>query len=310
MREVDCAPAVTVFQRRERDGIDYVRCSPNDIWRATNFQRLAFTGVEAEVALRPARDRRKSVGSTPASAARRTRLAARQSKYVFNYPVHSGIVSWQGAFAHGLRCPDPCRGRCSGTSATPMDCGISTPRGTAAGIRPFLQLSNVTSTSYQEIPGVAMPGRSVLGGIEMLSIRVAVNWVQKRLDSTRGISLRPGVCRRPAGPGTRPTRFKRDPVQRDGRGERRRCPNRRPSSAITLRDGRFLSFPNFAISSIPIVGRANPSTGRRTFRSPSRRRRAARFQAELHRGRGAARSCATRGISGLVDPVLSRSGAQ
>ena len=33
--------------------------------------------------------------------------------------------------------------------------------------RPFLQLSNVTSTSYQEIPEVAMPGRSVLGGIEI-----------------------------------------------------------------------------------------------------------------------------------------------
>ena len=34
--------SVTVFQRRERDGIDYVRSAPTDIWRATNFQRLAF----------------------------------------------------------------------------------------------------------------------------------------------------------------------------------------------------------------------------------------------------------------------------
>ena len=34
---------------REQDGIDYVRSSPTDIWRATNFQRLNFTGVEAAV---------------------------------------------------------------------------------------------------------------------------------------------------------------------------------------------------------------------------------------------------------------------
>ena len=27
--------------------------SPTDIWRATNFQRLQFTGVEADVAFRP-----------------------------------------------------------------------------------------------------------------------------------------------------------------------------------------------------------------------------------------------------------------
>ena len=38
---------LTLFHRRERDGIDYVRMSANDIWRATNFQRLHFTGVEA-----------------------------------------------------------------------------------------------------------------------------------------------------------------------------------------------------------------------------------------------------------------------
>ena len=31
---------------------------------------------------------------------------------------------------------------------------------------PFLQLSNVTATSYEEIQGVIMPGRSVIGGVE------------------------------------------------------------------------------------------------------------------------------------------------
>jgi len=33
-------------------------------------------------------------------------------------------------------------------------------------VHPFLQLANLTNTSYQEILGVAMPGRTVIGGIE------------------------------------------------------------------------------------------------------------------------------------------------
>jgi iron complex outermembrane receptor protein len=38
-------------------------------------------------------------------------------------------------------------------------------------VRPFLQLSNLANTSYQEIAGVAMPGRSILGGVEVLLSR-------------------------------------------------------------------------------------------------------------------------------------------
>ncbi len=34
-------------------------------------------------------------------------------------------------------------------------------------IHPFVQLTNLTDTSYQEILGVAMPGREVVVGIEV-----------------------------------------------------------------------------------------------------------------------------------------------
>lgn len=34
-------------------------------------------------------------------------------------------------------------------------------------VRPYLQLRNLSDTSYQEIVGVAMPGRSALVGIEL-----------------------------------------------------------------------------------------------------------------------------------------------
>ena len=40
-------------------------------------------------------------------------------------------------------------------------------------VRPFLQLANLANTSYQEIAGVAMPGRSIVGGVEVLLSRKA-----------------------------------------------------------------------------------------------------------------------------------------
>ena len=157
--------AATVFQRRERDGIDYVRRSPNDIWRATNFQSLAFTGVEAEVTLRPSATHELSWQYTGLRGAQ-SGLNNQESKYVFNYPVHSGVVTWQAALPHSLIA----RTRVGALERYQRD-----PYATwdiyaaynGARIRPFLQLANVTGTSYQEIPGIVMPGRSVIGGLEV-----------------------------------------------------------------------------------------------------------------------------------------------
>ena len=40
-------------------------------------------------------------------------------------------------------------------------------------IRPYLQLTNLSKTNYQEIPGVIMPTRSVIGGVEWVLVRKA-----------------------------------------------------------------------------------------------------------------------------------------
>ena len=39
---------------------------------------------------------------------------------------------------------------------------------TPGRVHPFLQVSNLTNTSYQEIQSVAMPGRMVMGGVELV----------------------------------------------------------------------------------------------------------------------------------------------
>ena len=44
---------LTLFERRERDGIDYYRTSATDIWRALNIQNLNFKGWEAALRWTP-----------------------------------------------------------------------------------------------------------------------------------------------------------------------------------------------------------------------------------------------------------------
>ncbi|HYE26189.1 MAG TPA: TonB-dependent receptor [Clostridia bacterium] len=159
------AADVTVFHRRERDVIDYVRSSPANQWQARNFQRLDFTGVETAV--------RWQFGShilalayTGLTGAQES-LDGVQSKYVFNYPVHSGSATWTG------RMPFRMDGRARiGTlkrferDAYPLLEFMATRQ--FGNVRPFVQFTNVTNTGYEEIPGVRMPGRAVLVGVEVV----------------------------------------------------------------------------------------------------------------------------------------------
>ena len=53
--------SATVFQRRDTNVIDYVRASPADLWQATNFDKLHFTGVEAAAIYEPVAGQHLSV---------------------------------------------------------------------------------------------------------------------------------------------------------------------------------------------------------------------------------------------------------
>jgi len=86
----------TVFHRRERDGIDYVRFASSEPWRAANIHRLRFTGLEASA--------RISVGNSVLDLGY-TVLRARSdgdawllSKYVFSHPVHSFVLGWRASW--------------------------------------------------------------------------------------------------------------------------------------------------------------------------------------------------------------------
>ena len=154
----------TVFQRRETNGIDYFRQSAADIWRAANLQNLRATGVESSARMN-LREAGELTVSYTALRLHTNMPAGFESKYSSNYPIHDGIVSYQAMLGQIvlLRTRFGAIQRSGEDPSVLWDIGLAWGKG---NVRPFVQLANLTNTSYQEIPGVIMPGRTVIGGVE------------------------------------------------------------------------------------------------------------------------------------------------
>jgi len=90
-----------------------------------------------------------------------------ETKYTFYYPLHSGVVAWQASLAGRvtLRARLGILDRRQEGTYALADVDVAYTRGS---VHPFLRLSNLTNTSYEEIQGVVMPGRTVIGGVELV----------------------------------------------------------------------------------------------------------------------------------------------
>ncbi len=157
---------LTYFERLEQDGIDYVRSSPTDIWRATNFQRLHFRGVEATADARLPKGELLGFDYTYLTGAQDL-LTGIESRYVFNYPSNTALVRWTGTLPGHITA----RSRVGVTQRLFRDAYAVwdvSATGSYGRVHPYLQVSNMTGTRYQEILGVAMPGRGVIAGVDVV----------------------------------------------------------------------------------------------------------------------------------------------
>lgn len=155
----------TVFHRRDRDGIDFARGPGDVVWRAMNVRSVNFTGLETSASVRAWRGQLD--WSYTALRGAGAPLAGYESRYVFNYPVHQGVFGWTGNLPYGLMARTRVGGmerRGRGAWAT---WDVYAARN-AGRVRPFVQFTNLTNTRYQQIVGVDMPGRAVIGGLEVV----------------------------------------------------------------------------------------------------------------------------------------------
>jgi iron complex outermembrane receptor protein len=161
--------SVTVFQRRDTNVIDYVRSDASSVWQATNFDKLHFTGVEASAQYDLGEGQTLVVsfaGLRGFDASPETLM----SKYAFNYPVRSAMVEWRGTIAKRIaaRTRVGVLERLERSPYAVWDASASYSEGR---VRPFVRLTNLTNTVYEEIPAVSMPKRGVLGGLEVVLSR-------------------------------------------------------------------------------------------------------------------------------------------
>jgi outer membrane cobalamin receptor len=162
--------SVTGFYSRQHDAIDYVRASVADLWHAENLSGLHFAGVESSLTWTPAKSQTIRLAWTSLHGAQ-TALHGLQSEYVFNYPVQNAHLQWDAALGHLFTMRNSLQvAQRYGQSPYPVwDMALTRESGLGrwSRVRPYLRLANLSNTGYQEIEGVAMPGRSITGGFSL-----------------------------------------------------------------------------------------------------------------------------------------------
>ena len=154
--------SVTGFYSRQHDAIDYVRANSTLPWQAANLSGLRFAGMESSVTWLPAKAQTVRIGWTGLHGAQNA-LHGLESEYVFNYPVENVHATWTSALGHALTLSNTVQ-IAQRYQQTAYPVWGATLMRDAGKIRPYLRLSNLSNTGYQEISGVAMPGRSISGG--------------------------------------------------------------------------------------------------------------------------------------------------
>jgi iron complex outermembrane receptor protein len=154
--------SVTGFYSRQHNAIDYVRANATQEWQAVNLSGLQFAGVESTFTWQPRKSQTVRISWTALHGAQNA-LNGLQSEYIFNYPVQNIQASWTVALGRAFAISNSVQlaQRYRQTVYPVWNAALTHDTGK---IRPYLRLSNLSNTGYQEITGVAMPGRSITGG--------------------------------------------------------------------------------------------------------------------------------------------------
>ncbi|MGC9158817.1 MAG: TonB-dependent receptor plug domain-containing protein [Terracidiphilus sp.] len=174
--------SATGFYSRQHDTIDYVRAltlpnpllpswCPVDTWCAVNLSGLRFAGVESSATWRPAAGESIQVAWT-ALAGSQAPLDGLESEYALDYPVENLRAVWTAELRHTVTVVNtvaivkdyqqPGTPPWNPEPYPVWDVDMARNEGR---LRPYLRLGNLSNTGYEEIRGVALPGRSITGGL-------------------------------------------------------------------------------------------------------------------------------------------------
>ena len=158
---------VTVFHSRQREVIDYVQFVPGGQYTASNLESLNFTGVEAALHARLPHNQQASLSYTAIHGVQGA-LQGFKARYTSNYPTHRAVVSWLGELPGKIeaRSQIGVNQRFGADPYAVWDAALT--REFYGKVRANLGFANISSTRYEEIPNVVMPGRSMVFGLDIL----------------------------------------------------------------------------------------------------------------------------------------------
>ena len=174
--------SMTGFYSQQHDTIDYVRSAtvPNpflppscmidgaqaaNTWCADNLNGLHFAGVESKLTWIPKKGQAVRIAWTGLHGAQ-SALLGLESEYVFNYPVQNIHASWMFAMGRNFALTNAVElaQRYQQTVYPVWNATLTHDHG---WLRPYVRATNLSNTGYQEISGVNMPPRGIMGGVAL-----------------------------------------------------------------------------------------------------------------------------------------------
>jgi len=160
------ALSATGFYSRQQDTIDYVRANSTQKWQAANINGLSFIGAEAKLTWIPTKSQSVRIAWTALHGAQ-SALGGLQSEYIFNYPVENIHATWTAKLGHEIALTNTVQ-LAERYQQTVYPVWSATLTRDASKFRPYIRATNLSNTGYQEITGVAMPGRAITGGFAVM----------------------------------------------------------------------------------------------------------------------------------------------
>ena len=168
--------SATGFYSQQHDTIDYVKSAtlpnpylptgcPANIWCAANLNGLGFAGIETRLTWILKKSQTMRIVWTGVHGAQ-SALHGLESEYVFNYPVENIHASWSSALGHDFVLTNAVEiaERYQQTVYPVWNASLTHDTGK---LRPYLRFTNLSNTGYQEITGVNMPPRTIMGGVAL-----------------------------------------------------------------------------------------------------------------------------------------------
>jgi len=157
--------SATGFHLRQKNGIDYSKYDLSQPWQAVNVANFAYNGAETNMRIRLPRSQQLQLGYTAVQAT--SPPPGLISEYAFNYAAQSALITWSGPLPGQIEARTQLA-VVQKTAQSPYPLwDVALARNTGR-VRPYLRVLNLTDTSYQEIPGVPVQGRTIMAGAQLM----------------------------------------------------------------------------------------------------------------------------------------------